>query len=119
MPLKEDTLLGDNGINLSGGQRQRISIARELYKEIEILILDEATSSLDSETELEIQNRIDSLKGNYTIIIIAHRLSTIKATDEIILLNKGRIEDQGHYTDLIKRRPNFKRMIEIQDFNNR
>jgi ABC-type multidrug transport system fused ATPase/permease subunit len=119
MPLKEDTLLGDNGINLSGGQRQRISIARELYKDIEILILDEATSSLDSETELEIQNRIDSLKGNYTIIIIAHRLSTIKATDEIILLNKGRIEDQGHYTDLIKRRPNFKRMIEIQDFNNR
>ena len=119
MPFKEDTLIGDNGINLSGGQRQRISIARELYKDIEILILDEATSSLDSETELEIQNRIDSLKGNLTIIIIAHRLSTIKLTDEILLLNNGRIEDQGHYTELIKRRPNFKRMIEIQDFNNR
>ena len=111
----EETLLGNNGINLSGGQRQRISIARELYKNIEILILDEATSSLDSETELEIQKSINCLKGQYTIIIVAHRISTIKDVDEIILLNNGEIDDKGSFIELINRRPDFQKMIELQN----
>ena len=70
MKLKEDELLGNNGINLSGGQKQRISIARELYKDVEILIMDEATSALDTETEKRIQENIEALKGKYTIIVI-------------------------------------------------
>src|SRR5690606_15755284 len=103
LPLKEDTILGNNGINLSGGQRQRISIARELYKDSEILILDEATSALDSETEKEIKENIDNIKGDYTIIIIAHRLSTIKDVDRIVIMNKGEIVDEGSFQDLLSR----------------
>src|SRR5690554_7674894 len=90
---RENTILGNNGINLSGGQRQRVSIARELYKDIELLILDEATSSLDSETEKAIQESIEALQGKYTIIIVAHRLSTIKNVDRIVFMDKGRIVD--------------------------
>ena len=89
MPQKENTVLGNNGVNLSGGQRQRIGIARELYKKIDILIMDESTSSLDSDTEILIKNSIDSLKNNITLIIIAHRLSTIESVDKIYNLNNG------------------------------
>jgi ABC-type multidrug transport system fused ATPase/permease subunit len=90
LPEKELTRLGDNGILISGGQRQRISIARELYKHTEVLIFDEATSALDSETEKIIQENIEQLRGNYTIVLIAHRLSTIKEADTIYLLEKGK-----------------------------
>jgi len=89
MSQKEDTVLGNNGVNLSGGQRQRISIARELYKKIDVLIMDESTSSLDSDTEILIKSSIDSLKNNVTLIIIAHRLSTIESVDKIYNLNNG------------------------------
>lgn len=112
---KEDMLLGNNGINLSGGQKQRISIARELYKDIDILIMDEATSSLDSETEKDIQNNIDMLKGKYTLIIVAHRLSTIKNADSIVFMNKGRIESVESYENLLKINQSFKRMVELQE----
>lgn len=114
--LKEETLLGANGINMSGGQRQRISIARELYKDIEILILDEATSALDSETEKQIQENLEQLTGSFTVIIIAHRLSTIKAADTIYLMEQGTIVDSGNFKSLLGTSSKFKRMVEIQEF---
>jgi len=95
LPEGIDTLLGINGINLSGGQKQRIAIARELYKDIDILCMDEATSSLDNETEASIQENIASLKGDYTIIIIAHRLSTIKMADTVYVMSNGKVERKG------------------------
>ncbi len=112
---KEQTLLGNNGINLSGGQRQRISIARELYRDVDLLILDEATSALDSETEAAIQDNIDGLKGNYTIVIIAHRLATIKNADTIYLMDKGTITASGNFTELTERSERFRRMVELQE----
>ncbi|MBX7046511.1 MAG: ABC transporter ATP-binding protein/permease [Ignavibacteria bacterium] len=115
LPEKENTVLGHFGVNLSGGQKQRISIARELYKDIDILILDEATSALDSETEKAIQDNIDSLKGYYTILIVAHRLSTIKNANRIVFMSEGKIAQVGEFGELIKKVPNFKRMVELQD----
>jgi ABC-type multidrug transport system fused ATPase/permease subunit len=112
---KENTVLGNNGINLSGGQKQRISIARELYKDIDVLIMDEATSALDSETEKAIQDNIDALKGQYTILIVAHRLSTIKNADRIVLMNKGQVEQAGTYQQLTESTPMFKRMVALQE----
>ncbi|MFD2203185.1 ABC transporter ATP-binding protein [Shivajiella indica] len=111
---KENTLLGNNGINLSGGQKQRISIAREFFKEIDLLILDEATSSLDSETEKIIQRNIDSYKGKLTIIIIAHRLSTIKNTDQVVLFNHGKIESVSNFYELLEINDKFKEMVRLQ-----
>jgi subfamily B ATP-binding cassette protein MsbA len=111
----ENTQLGNNGINLSGGQKQRISIARELYKDIDILIMDEATSALDSQTERNIQENIDALKGKYTLIIVAHRLSTIRNVDTIILMDKGKIAGTGNFDDLANHFPQFKRMLELQE----
>ncbi|MDG4946644.1 ABC transporter ATP-binding protein/permease [Weeksellaceae bacterium KMM 9713] len=110
-----DTVLGNNGINLSGGQKQRISIARELFKDIDILIMDEATSALDSETEKAIQDSVDNLKGKYTIIIIAHRLSTIRNVDKVVLMNKGEIIDSGEFNELAERNSRFRKMIELQE----
>jgi len=117
LPQKGDTVLGNNGINLSGGQKQRISIARELYKNIDILILDEATSALDSENERTIQENIDNLQGDYTIIIIAHRLSTVKNADVIYLMEKGNITASGDFSTLLSNSERFKKMVEIQDVN--
>jgi len=112
---QENEILGSNGINLSGGQKQRISIARELYKDIDILIMDEATSALDSETELAIQQNIEALKGQYTILIVAHRLSTIRSADMVVLMKKGRIKEKGTYKELLQKSPSFKRMVELQE----
>lgn len=114
LPKQEDSLLGKSGINISGGQMQRLCIARELFKSIEILVLDEATSSLDSETEKIIQENIDKLKGEMTIILVAHRLSTVRNADRIILLNKGEVESSGTYSDLIKSSHRFNKMVELQ-----
>lgn len=115
LPQKGDTMLGNNGINLSGGQKQRISIARELYKNIDILILDEATSALDSENERNIQENIDNLQGDYTILIIAHRLSTVKNANVIYLMENGKVVDSGNFSELLGRSLKFKKMVEIQD----
>jgi len=118
LPEKEKTLLGDNGILISGSQRQRISIARELYKNAEILIMDEATSALDDETEKIVQSNIEKLHGSYTIIIIAHRLSTIKNADTIYLLEKGRIAASGDFSNMLELSDSFKRIVLLQEFKN-
>lgn len=116
LPEIENTRLGDNGILISGGQKQRVSIARELYKDVDILIFDEATSALDSETEKLIQDNIDLLMGKYTILIIAHRLSTVKKADVISLMKSGKILQSGHFQDLVQNNEQFKRMVELQEF---
>lgn len=100
LPNGTNTMVGDRGILLSGGQKQRLFIARELFRNPNLLILDEATSSLDSESEKSIQNSIESLKGKITVIVIAHRLSTIKNVDHIYLIEEGRIKEQGTFSDL-------------------
>lgn len=115
LPEKENTQLGNNGILISGGQKQRISIARELYKDAELLILDEATSALDTETERHIKNNIDLLQGQTTLIIIAHRLSTIKNVDIIYVLDKGKIIASGNFDSLIKSSEKFRKMVELQE----
>jgi len=115
---KENAVLGNDGLNLSGGQKQRISIARELYKEIDILLFDEATSNLDSHSEKIIQKNIEDLKGRYTIIIIAHRLSTIRNADKVVLLNEGKIIDSGTFSDLYKSSEEFKNMVDMQTLHN-
>jgi subfamily B ATP-binding cassette protein MsbA len=97
-----ETVIGDKGVKLSGGQRQRIAIARELFKEPEIMIFDEATSSLDTESEMLIKESINSLKGERTIVIIAHRLSTVKNCDYIYVLKEGRIVEEGSFDELYR-----------------
>ncbi|WP_445718771.1 ABC transporter ATP-binding protein [Flavobacterium sp.] len=111
---KENTPVGSNGVSLSGGQKQRITIARELFKEIDLLLLDEATSALDSETENTIQQNIEQLKGQYTIITIAHRLATIINADRIFVFDKGTIIDSGSYEELMQHSEAFKKMISFQ-----
>jgi len=113
---QEASPLGSNGIMVSGGQKQRISIARELYKDVDILLMDEATSALDSETEKAIQENIEALKGQYTIVIIAHRLSTVKTADQIMLLKQGQIERIGRFEEMLKGSASFKKMVELQEF---
>lgn len=113
---QENSHLGDNGVMVSGGQKQRISIARELYKDVDFLFMDEATSSLDSQTEREIQENIDALKGKYTIFIIAHRLSTVKNSDRVIFLNHGKVEAIGNFQQLKESSPNFRRLTQLQEF---
>lgn len=115
LPDKEQTILGNNGVNLSGGQKQRLSIARELFKKVEILILDEATSALDSETEKAIQQNIEALHGNYTILIVAHRISTIKNSDRIVVMKNGRIEHKGAFQELLEKSAYFKKLVELQE----
>ena len=100
-------MIGEKGIKLSGGERQRLGIARALYVSPEILILDEATSSLDIETEKKVMRTIQNLKSKCTIIIIAHRLSTIENCDDVFLINKGKLVDSGKLNELREKYPNI------------
>ena len=116
LPKKFNTKVGDRGLMLSGGQKQKLMIARELFREPNLLILDEATSSLDSRSELEIQNSINSLMGSITIIIIAHRLSTLKKVDKILVLEKGTIVETGRFNDLkLNNNSKFSQLSKIQN----
>ena len=96
-----DAHVGERGVKLSGGQRQRIAIARVMLKDAPILLLDEATSALDSEVEAAIQESLDKMMENKTVIAIAHRLSTIAAMDRLIVLDKGRIVEEGSHAELL------------------
>jgi subfamily B ATP-binding cassette protein MsbA len=110
-----DTIIGDRGIKLSGGERQRIAIARALMKNAPIMIFDEATSSLDTESEKLIQEAIDKLIKHNTSIIIAHRLSTIKEADRIVVLHDGKIDDVGTHKQLMKNEKSiYKKLYELQ-----
>ena len=114
-PKEYDTIVGEKGIRLSGGQKQRVSIARALLKNPDVYVFDEATSSLDSESEQYIQHSIFSIAGKKTAIIIAHRLSTIRKVDMIIVLDKGKVVEQGTYQQLMQKKGLFYKMVQLQE----
>lgn len=107
LPLGIDTIVGDNGVRLSGGQRQRIVLARAILRKPDILVLDEATSSLDNESEAKIKKAVEALAGKTTVVVIAHRLSTIKNADHIIMLENGRIVETGTYYELLQKKEGY------------
>jgi subfamily B ATP-binding cassette protein MsbA len=115
LPNSYQTVVGDRGVRLSGGQRQRLFVARELFKRPNLLILDEATSALDTESERYIQQSINALKGEMTVVIIAHRLSTIKNVDYVYVLDEGRVIEEGSYHELRGHEGSqFREMVEMQ-----
>ncbi len=114
LPQKHNTLIGENGMRLSGGQKQRLSIARAILKKSPIILLDEATSSLDTESEEVVQSAIKNLTKNKTTLVIAHRLSTIHNADKIFVIKKGKVIDSGTHSELIKNCDYYKLLYEKQ-----
>lgn len=114
LPEGMETVIGERGVTLSGGQQQRLAIARALYRNPDILVLDEATSSLDTESEKLVQNAIDNLIENRTTIVVAHRLSTIRKADEIIVLDHGQIIERGSHEVLYEKDGRYRYLYDIQ-----
>ena len=114
LPDKYDTIIGEGGVNLSGGQKQRLAIARALVQKTEIILFDEATSALDNETQTKIQEAIDNMKNEYTILIIAHRLSTIINCDRILYLENGKIIAEGTHKELLRTCKSYKDLYESE-----
>uniref|UniRef100_UPI00189B21B8 ABC transporter ATP-binding protein n=1 Tax=Hoylesella timonensis TaxID=386414 RepID=UPI00189B21B8 len=117
MPQGYDTVIGENGETLSGGERQRISIARALLKDAPVILLDEATASLDAENETKIQAGISELVRNKTVIIIAHRMRTVLGADHIIVLSGGTVVEQGAPDELMAHNGTFAQMVRLQQEN--
>lgn len=116
LPQGIDTNIGDSGNKLSGGQKQRLSIARAVLKNPPIMILDEATSALDTESERLVQQALENMMKNRTSVVIAHRLSTIQNADEIVVMQKGEIVEQGKHQELISKNGVYKKLVEMQSF---
>jgi len=114
LPEGYDTIIGENGVKLSGGQKQRLSIARAILKKSPIILLDEATSSLDADSEEVVQNAISNLIKNKTTLVIAHRLSTIHNADQIFVLKNGTIIDSGSHDYLIEKSNEYKSLYQKQ-----
>tara|TARA_B100000941_G_C28288728_1_gene440378 strand:- start:338 stop:730 length:393 start_codon:yes stop_codon:yes gene_type:complete len=114
LPDKYETYVGENGVKLSGGQKQRISIARAIIKNSSIILLDEATSSLDTESERIVQDAINNLIKNKTTIVIAHRLSTIHNSDKIFVFKNGKVVDSGKHEFLISNCEEYKSLYNNQ-----
>ena len=114
LPKGYDTPIGENGARLSGGERQRISIARALLKDAPIVLLDEATASLDVENETKVQEALSRLLAGKTVLVIAHRMRTVEAADKIVVLADGRVAEQGSPEELMAKRGLFRRMVELQ-----
>ena len=118
LPDGFDTMIGEGGATLSGGEKQRISIARCILKDAPIVILDEATASVDVDNESYIQEAISELVKNKTLLVIAHRLNTIRDADNILVIKEGNIAEQGTHNELIALNGIYKNMVELQNKNN-
>jgi len=115
LPDGYDTVIGDRGVRLSGGQRQRIALARAIVRDPQILILDEATSELDSRSEQLIRQAVEELGTTRTVITVAHRLSTIRHADKIIVLDEGKLVEEGSHDELLKGDGQYARFLRIQE----
>ena len=114
LPQGYDTIVGERGIFLSGGQRQRLAIARAVLADASVLVLDEATSALDAESERLVQQALSNLTRNRTTLVIAHRLSTIRRADTIVVMERGRIIEQGRHEELLTQSGTYKKLYELQ-----
>ena len=115
LPNGYDTQIGENGAKLSGGERQRISIARALLKNAPIVLLDEATASLDVENETKVQGALSKLLQNKTVLVIAHRMRTVEAADKIVVLKDGMVAEQGKPEELMRQNGEFAKMVRLQN----